>query len=163
MRLYHMPRSRSTRVLWTLEEIGVPYELTVVTGDERKSPEHMARHPLGRVPVFERDDGGMMFESAAICLHLADSYPEAGLAPPLRTPERALLYQWCFFAMTELEPPVIQWSRARHAGVEQHVRNRPCGAERNGDHPIQPPRQPFADPDERGDDGWQGECVTDLV
>jgi len=53
MRLYHMPGSRSTRVLWMLEEIGVPYEITLMTGDERKTAKHINRHPLGRVPVLE--------------------------------------------------------------------------------------------------------------
>jgi len=53
MRLYHMPGSRSTRVLWMLEEIGVPYEVTLMTREERKTAEHIGRHPLGRVPVLE--------------------------------------------------------------------------------------------------------------
>jgi glutathione S-transferase len=78
MRLYHMPGSRSTRVLWMLEEIGVPYEVTLMTREERKTAEHIVRHPLGRVPVVELDDGSLLFESAAICMQLADLHPEAG-------------------------------------------------------------------------------------
>jgi glutathione S-transferase len=58
VRLYHLPGSRSTRALWTLEEIGAPYELTVMTGEERLGEEHRRRHPLGRGPVLELDDGG---------------------------------------------------------------------------------------------------------
>jgi len=77
-----------------LEEIGVPYELTVMTRDERKSAEHISRHPLGRVPVIELDDGRLLFESAAICIQLADLHPEAGLIPPVGSPERGLVYQW---------------------------------------------------------------------
>ncbi len=119
MRLYHVPGSRSTRVLWMLEEIGAPYELTVMTREERKSAEHLARHPLGRVPVFEFDDGRLLFESAAICIQLADLHPEAGLIPPLGSPDRGLVYQWSFFAMTELEPPIFQWMRARREDTDQ--------------------------------------------
>src|SRR5207245_9107173 len=71
MRLYHVPRSRSTRVLWLLEELGAPYDLTVLAREDRQTPEHRERHPLGRVPVLE-DEHGFVFESAALCLHLAD-------------------------------------------------------------------------------------------
>jgi glutathione S-transferase len=106
MRLYHLPPSRSTRVLWLLEEIGQPYDLTVMKGEDRQTDEHRRRHPLGRVPVLE-DDEGFLFESAALCLHLADLYPDAQLNWPLATHERALVYQWTVFAMTELEPPII--------------------------------------------------------
>jgi len=53
-----------------------------------------------------RTGGATLFESAAICLQLADRFPAKGLAPPLGTPERGQLYQWLFFAATELEPPV---------------------------------------------------------
>jgi glutathione S-transferase len=119
MRLYHVPGSRSTRVLWMLEEIGAPFELTVMTREERKTPEHISRHPLGRVPVVEFDDGRKLFESAAICIQLADVHPEAGLIPPVGSPDRGLVYQWSFFAMTELEPPVFQWMRARRGEADQ--------------------------------------------
>jgi glutathione S-transferase len=92
------------------EEIGAPYELTIMTRDERQTPEHLGRHPLGRVPLLE-DDDGFIFESAAICLHLADLHPQAQLAPPSGTHERALAYQWTVFAMTELEPAIIEARR----------------------------------------------------
>lgn len=57
MRLYHVPNTRSTRVLWLLEETGAPYDLTLMTGDERRGETHATRHPLGRVPVIEDDEG----------------------------------------------------------------------------------------------------------
>ena len=91
IRLYHLPGSRSTRVLWMLEEIGAPYELTVITGEDRKTAAHISRHPLGRVPVVEFDDGRRLFESAAICIQLADLHPEAGLIPPVGSPDRGLV------------------------------------------------------------------------
>ena len=108
MRLYHREHAgRPIRVAWTLEELGEPYEVTVMTHEEGKGEEHRARHPLGRVPVLE-DEEGFVFESAAICLHLADLHPDAGLAPAPGTHERALLYQWTIFAPAELEPPLIE-------------------------------------------------------
>ena len=90
-----------------LEEIGEPYELTIMSWEEGSGEEHRARHPLGRVPVVQFDDG-YVFESAAICLHLGDSYPDAGLIDGLGTHARALAYQWSVFAPAELEPPLIE-------------------------------------------------------
>jgi glutathione S-transferase len=107
MRLYHVPGSRSTRVLWVLEEVGEPYDLTLLTYEEKNGDEHRERHPLNRVPVAE-DGEGFLFESAALALHVADCYPDAGLIPPVGTHERGLVYQWVLFAMTELEPAVVQ-------------------------------------------------------
>jgi len=107
MRLYHVPHTRSTRVLWMLEEIGKPYEVTILTREDEKTPEHLARHPLGRVPVLETSEG-CVFESAALCLHLADLNPEAGLLPAPGTHDRALAYQWSFYSMAELEPAIVE-------------------------------------------------------
>src|SRR5207302_9158894 len=98
---------RPRRVLWMLEEIGEPYELTVMSWEQGSGEEHRARHPLGRVPVVQFDDG-YVFESAAICLHLADLYPDAGMIGALGTQARALAYQWSIFAPAELEPPLIE-------------------------------------------------------
>jgi glutathione S-transferase len=110
--LYYMPRTRSSRVLWMLEEIGERYELTEIAGDQRRSAEHLRRHPLGRVPALELGDGTTMFESAAICLQLADLYPAAGLIPPPGSSERGLVYQWVLFSVAELEGPLFRWIRA---------------------------------------------------
>jgi glutathione S-transferase len=108
MRVFHrLHAGRPVRVVWTLEELGQPYELEVMSREEGRGEEHRARHPLGRVPVLE-DDEGFVFESAAICLHLADMHPEAGLVPPLGAHDRALVYQWACFAPAELEPPLIE-------------------------------------------------------
>jgi glutathione S-transferase len=110
-RLYYMPRTRSSRVLWLLAEIGAPCELIKLAPQDRKSDEHLARHPLGRVPALELDDGTVVFESAAICLYLADLHPDSGLIPPIGSPDRALVYQWVLFGMTELEAPLFRWLR----------------------------------------------------
>jgi glutathione S-transferase len=115
--LFYMPRTRSNRVLWTLHEIGVPFESTRVTPEGRRAPEHRARHPLGRVPALELDDGTMMFESAAICMQLADLHPESGLIPPVGSSARALVYQWVMFGMTELEAWLYRWIADTRDGV----------------------------------------------
>ncbi|HET9598275.1 MAG TPA: glutathione S-transferase family protein [Anaeromyxobacteraceae bacterium] len=119
MRLYFVPKTRAVRPRWVLEELGVPHELVRLDprrGDTR-TPDHLARHPLGRVPVLE-DGATRIFESAAICLHLADRHPDARLAPLPGTPARALLYQWMFFGATEVEPPlgVLSGDRRRPEG-----------------------------------------------
>ncbi len=98
---------RPPRVRWALEEAGAAYEYVVMTTEEGKGAEHAGRHPLGRVPVLETADG-LLFESAALCLHVADSHPDTALIPAPGTFERAQVYQWSFFAMTELEPVLIR-------------------------------------------------------
>ena len=110
MRLHHQPRSRSTRVLWLLEELGIPFDLTVMSRDMKQTPEYRALHPLGRAPVLE-EEGGPVFESAALILHIADQNLDAGLIAPLGSHERALQYQWCFFGMTDSEGALMDIAR----------------------------------------------------
>ena len=97
---------RPARVRWALEEAGATYEYEVMSREEGRTREQ-ERHPLGRVPVLETDDG-VLFESAALCLHIADLHPESELIAAPGTHERAEIYQWAFFAMTELEPALIR-------------------------------------------------------
>jgi glutathione S-transferase len=109
MRIYHREHAgRPIRAAWTLEEAGAPYELMKMSTEEGKGEEHRTRHPLGRVPVLEDDSGRMLFESAAICLQIADTHPQAGLIPAPGTHERGLVYQWAVFGPAELEPPLIE-------------------------------------------------------
>jgi glutathione S-transferase len=119
MRVYYRPNTgRPMRVAWALEEIGVSYEPIRVTAEEAQQADHLARHPLGRVPVLEQD-GQTMFESTSLCLHVADQNPDSGLAPPPGSPERGLVYQWALFAMTELEVPVVEWLRFAQTNPER--------------------------------------------
>lgn len=108
MKLYFAPYTRATRPRWILEELGVPYETQLVdlSKGEHKLPSYMKVHPLGVVPALE-DEGFTMYESAAIVMHLADKYPEKGLAPAAGTNERAEYYQWIVCGMTEAEPPLV--------------------------------------------------------
>jgi glutathione S-transferase len=103
---------RPPRVRWALEEVGAPYEYVVMTKENGLLEEHRARHPLGRVPVFDGGEG-QLIESAAICLHIADLHPEAGLIPAPGTYARGQVYQWSFFAMTEVEPAMLRFYTAR--------------------------------------------------
>jgi glutathione S-transferase len=117
MRVYHRPGAgRPVRALWALEEAGIPYELEIVSKEGESGERHRARHPLGRVPVLATDDGRLLFESSAICLYAAELAPEADLIAADGSLERALAYQWIFFAMTEIEPPAITAMRARAGG-----------------------------------------------
>jgi glutathione S-transferase len=118
MRVYHrVGAGRPIRVVWALEEVGADYELVTMSAEEARSDEHRGRHPLGRVPVLE-DDQGPMFESTALVFHVAELYPEAGLLPPAGTHERAVVQGWAIFAMTELEAPAIESRRQREANPE---------------------------------------------
>jgi glutathione S-transferase len=124
LQVFHREHAgRPRRVLWMLEEIGEPYELTIMNWEQGSSAEHRARQPLGRVPVVQ-DDEGYVFESAAICLHLADRHPDAGLIAGLGTHARALAYQWSVFAPAELEPPLIEGAIFREAQPERAAKAR---------------------------------------
>jgi len=96
MRLYFFQQSRATRVRWMLEELGIPYELAPVDmmKGEHKQPAYLKVHPLGALPAIE-DDGGSLFESAAIIMQLADKYPEKNLAPAVGSYERVKSRKLC--------------------------------------------------------------------
>ena len=117
-RLYHSPNSRSARVRWLLEEIGADYEITLVPREDRATDEYRARHPLGRVPAFDTE-GGTLFETAAISLHIAENHTEADLLPPVGSYDRALVYQWISFGLTEIEPFLGEASRAAESDPER--------------------------------------------
>lgn len=112
MKLYFAPRTRATRARWLLEELEVPYELVKldVAKQETTTPAHLALHPLGEVPVLV-DGATVLFESLAICLYLADRFPEKQLAPPLGSAERGPYLQWLVFAEVTLEPLVLEHYR----------------------------------------------------
>jgi glutathione S-transferase len=123
LRLHHRDKAgRPLRVRWALEEAGADYEFAVMTQEEGKGEEHKQRHPLGRVPVLETDDG-YLFESAALCLQVADLHPSANLIPPPGTYERGLVYQWTVFAMSELEPAIIRAYTAVRDGDAERTKS----------------------------------------
>ncbi|MCA9586715.1 MAG: glutathione S-transferase family protein [Myxococcales bacterium] len=105
MKLHYSPRTRAARVRWLLLELGVPHELNTIdvfTGEGRKA-EHLALHPHGFVPALE-EEGIVLIESAAICMHLADRYGDGKLAPPLGTLERGKYYEWMVYVPAMADP-----------------------------------------------------------
>ena len=93
---YTNPMSRGRIIRWMLEETGAPYETRFLRyGDEMNSPAYAAINPMRKVPAIVHN-GQVVTECGAICLYLADAFPEAGLAPPLA--DRASYYRWMMFA-----------------------------------------------------------------
>ncbi|HWS70445.1 MAG TPA: glutathione S-transferase family protein [Steroidobacteraceae bacterium] len=107
-RLYGRQGSGSLAVQVALEEIGVPFERIWIA----KEPQAIARfreiNPTGKVPALALPDGTLMFESAAILVHLSLVYPEAGLAPPPGTSEHALFLQWMTFMSANAYEAVLR-------------------------------------------------------
>tara|TARA_R110000868_G_scaffold207285_4_gene456281 strand:+ start:67 stop:672 length:606 start_codon:yes stop_codon:yes gene_type:complete len=109
LKLYWAPRSRSFRILWLLEEIGVPYERVLVDFQkgEQSTVEYKAINPMMKVPALA-DGDARVAESGAICTYVADKFPEAGLAPPPDDPRRGRYLQWLFFSSGCIEPAIAQ-------------------------------------------------------
>jgi glutathione S-transferase len=112
--LYHASPSRSSIVLWMLEELGQPYDVKLIKlseGDNLK-PDFLAVNPMGKVPALDHK-GTVITESAAICTYLADEFPQAKLNVPVGTPRRGLYLKWLFFGPGCFEPAVIDRAAPR--------------------------------------------------
>ena len=105
IKLYGIPRSRTMRPLWMLEELGVPYENKPVTFlGESRSPDFLRLNPNGHIPVL-KDGELVIWESLAINLYLARKYGK-GLWPKT-VEDEGRAFQWSVWAMTELEEPLL--------------------------------------------------------
>jgi glutathione S-transferase len=105
IKLYGVPRSRTMRALWMLEELGMPYENVKVSFvNETRKPDFLRLNPNGHIPVLQ-DGDVVLFESLAINLYLARKY-DKGLWPK-RVEDEGRAYQWSIWAMTELEEPLL--------------------------------------------------------
>lgn len=123
---------RDMRVRWALEEVGQPFDVRYLSWGEQKAPAHRARQPFGQVPTYE-EDGLVLFESGAIVLHIAESWP--GLLPEDKA-SRARAIEWIFAALNTVEPVVWEhlratvfeqgeaWAKARLPGVEARLNER---------------------------------------
>jgi glutathione S-transferase len=124
--------ARDTRVRWTLEEAGQPYEVRLVSFRAMKEPPHLSLHPFGQIPTYE--DGDLaLFETGAIILHIAERH--AGLLPSDAN-ARARAITWMFAALNTVEPPILElsiakflegdkpWSRERLPLIQDRIRNR---------------------------------------
>ncbi|HWU77122.1 MAG TPA: glutathione S-transferase [Rhodanobacter sp.] len=107
--LHHLNNSRSQRILWLLEELGLPYEVKRYRRDPKTMlapPELRAIHPLGKSPVIT--DGALtLAESGAIIEYLAATYGEGRLLPPPGTPERLRCSYWLHYAEGSAMPPLL--------------------------------------------------------
>lgn len=106
IKLYHAPRTRSARICWLLEELGVPYEIEPVAFTPPMTP-FSQRTPFGKVPAIE-DGGVTMFESGAILEYVLERYGRGRLAPAPGSPLRGPFLQWVHFAEATAFPPLGQ-------------------------------------------------------
>ncbi|MDZ7589623.1 MAG: glutathione S-transferase [Rubrivivax sp.] len=107
--LHHLENSRSQRVLWLLEELGLAYEVKRYARDPKTMlapPELAAVHPLGKSPVIT-DGDATVAESGAIVEYLLDIYGKGSLRPPPGTPEARQFTYWLHFAEGSAMPPLL--------------------------------------------------------
>jgi glutathione S-transferase len=124
MKLYGFGPTRSLRALWGLKELNADFEFIPVNllAGEHKHPDFLRLNPAGKVPVLV--DGDIVIpESAAIVLYLADKYREKNLLPA-SVDERAQVYRWIMFAVTELEQPL--WRISKHTALYPEDRRLPA-------------------------------------
>lgn len=109
--LYHAPRSRSSSIVWLLEELGEPYTIEITSivygnGQGAPAPESYRRiHPHKKVPAIAHD-GTVVFESAAIVLYLADLFPKAALAPAIGDKKRGAYLTWIAYYAATMTPVI---------------------------------------------------------
>ncbi|MEO6363001.1 MAG: glutathione S-transferase [Caldimonas sp.] len=107
--VHHLNNSRSQRVLWLLEELGVPYEIRKYQRDSKTMlapPELLEVHPLGKSPVVT-DDGVTVAETGAIVEYLLEKYGAGRLVPPAGGEERRRFRYWLHFAEGSAMPPLL--------------------------------------------------------
>lgn len=108
--LHYFPSNANAAPHMVLEELGQNYDLVLVdrASEAQKSTEYLKLNPNGRIPTLV-SGALVMFEAAAIVLHLVDQHPETGLAPKVGTPERAGFYQWMVFLTNSLQEELMIW------------------------------------------------------
>jgi glutathione S-transferase len=118
LQLHHYPGNASMAPHLLLEELGVAYELRLVdrTQQAHKSAAYLSLNPNGLIPVLVEtraagQSGGdlVLYETAAICLHLLDMHPQSGLAPAVGTPARAQFYKWLVWLTNTLQAMLIHY------------------------------------------------------
>lgn len=131
IKLYFAPRTRSVRILWLLEELGLPYVLERVEFKPTSTDFFIQKTPLGKLPTLE-DGDVVMCESGAIVEYVLERYGEGRLAPPVGSPERAIFLQWLHFAESTAFAPIgiIAWlalyreDTGRHGTLIEDARGR---------------------------------------
>jgi glutathione S-transferase len=116
---YTNPMSRGQIARWMLEEVGQPYEQVVLDyGTTMKGPDYLAVNPMGKVPAIKHGDV-VVTEAAAICLYLADAFPEAGLAAD--PAHRGDYYRWTFFAAGPIEAAITNRAMGWHVPADKKM------------------------------------------
>ena len=107
MKIYHAPNTRSVRIVWLFEELGLPYELEKLNlGDPgMRSPEYLRVHPMGRVPALQDNDTTIV-ESGAIVQYVLARHGNGRLAPDVSSPDYPRYLQWLHYAEGMIMPPV---------------------------------------------------------
>lgn len=110
IQLYYSPGSANLAPHILLEELGVPFELVLVdrASGAHRTPQYLKLNPNGQIPVLV-DGDFVLYETAAICLYLADRFPEKKLVPPLQTPERAHFYQWLIWGTNTMQAMMMHF------------------------------------------------------
>ena len=110
LHLHYAPSSAALAPHILLEELGLPFGLRMVdsSAGAHKTPDYLRLNPNGLVPVLT-DGDLVLYESAAICLHLCDSHPQAGLAPAVGTVERAHFYKWLVWMTNTLQNSLMAY------------------------------------------------------
>lgn len=113
--LFYAPQSRATGALALMEELGVPYDLQVLSlkTNEQRGAKYLAVNPMGKVPAVLHD-GALVTEQPAVYMYLADLYPERGLAPPIGDRLRGPYLRWMVYYGSSFEPAVVDKSQ-KHA------------------------------------------------
>lgn len=108
IQLHYYPSTASMVPHILLEELGVPYERVLVdrTQDVQKTTAYLRLNPNGLIPVLT-DGELVLYETAAICLHLCDTHPQAGLAPAVGSVARAHFYKWLMWLTNTLQSTLI--------------------------------------------------------
>ncbi len=104
--LFHAPKTRASRFIFLLEELGAPYELKRVSlrrADGTGAVDPANPHPHGKVPAIS-DDGMVVFESPAIALYLTDKFPKNGIGPVVGDAKRGAYLSWLAYYGDVLEP-----------------------------------------------------------
>lgn len=107
--LHHAPRSRSSRIIWLLEELGAPYEIKITDiprQDGSGASDAENPHPDKKVPALVHD-GAVITESVAIIQYLTDLFPQAGIAPKIGDPQRGAYLTWLAYYAGVIEPLVV--------------------------------------------------------
>lgn len=116
--VHHLNNSRSQRVLWLLEELGLPYEVVRYQRDPatmQAPPALRQVHPLGKSPVV-RDGGETVAETGAIVEHLLERHGQGRLVPAAGSPEAARYRHWLHFAEGSAMPPLLVKLYAQRLG-----------------------------------------------